>query len=69
MSIATLIDFTACLPLSLKQASAYMAETGSSTTDYLGHCQSNDKTIMHLLSGNFEGRSRDSRKDNAIATT
>ncbi|RYO95239.1 hypothetical protein DL764_007724 [Monosporascus ibericus] len=48
-STARLVEFLANLPLAVKQASAYMAKTGISTTKYLNYCQSSDKTMAELL--------------------
>ncbi len=64
-----LLDFLADLPLAIKQASAYISETGISTTKYLKHCQSTDKTLIQLMKKDFEDRSRYEGIGNAIATT
>ncbi|RYP06025.1 hypothetical protein DL765_009639 [Monosporascus sp. GIB2] len=68
-SAAGLLDFLADLPLAIKQASAYMARTGTTTARYLDHCRSSDKTMIKLLSRDFEDRSRYGCIGNAVATT
>ncbi|RYP33540.1 hypothetical protein DL767_004715 [Monosporascus sp. MG133] len=68
-STAGVLDFLADLPLAIKQASAYMARTGTTTARYLDHCRSSDKTMIKLLSKDFEDRGRYSSDKNAIATT
>ncbi|KAI0159859.1 hypothetical protein GGR52DRAFT_582588 [Hypoxylon sp. FL1284] len=68
-SITYLLGFLANLPLAIKQASAYMAKTGMSTSKYLQHCQSSDKTMVRLLSQDFEDRNRYKNINNPIATT
>ncbi|RYP18082.1 hypothetical protein DL767_009897 [Monosporascus sp. MG133] len=68
-STVRLVEFLANLPLAIKQASAYMAKTGISTTKYLNYCQSNDKIMAELLSKDFEDRNRYRDMNNPIATT
>ncbi|RYP79040.1 hypothetical protein DL771_000018 [Monosporascus sp. 5C6A] len=68
-STAGVLDFLADLPLAIKQASAYMARTGTTTARYLDHCRSSDKTMIKLLSKDFEDRGRYSSIRNAVATT
>ncbi|RYO95238.1 hypothetical protein DL764_007723 [Monosporascus ibericus] len=68
-STARLVKFLANLPLAIKQASAYMAKTGISTTKYLNYCQSSNKTMAKLLSKDFEDRGRYREMNNPIATT
>ncbi|KAI1382616.1 uncharacterized protein F4822DRAFT_100890 [Hypoxylon trugodes] len=68
-SITHLLGFLANLPLAIKQASAYMAKTGMLTSKYLQHCQSSDKTMVKLLSQDFEDRNRYKNINNPIATT
>lgn len=64
-----LLDFLADLPLAIKQASVYMARTGTTTARYLDHCRSSDMTVIKLLSQGFEDRSRYISVGNAVATT
>ncbi|KAI5460988.1 hypothetical protein BGZ63DRAFT_446076 [Mariannaea sp. PMI_226] len=68
-SMNGLLDFLADLPLAIRQASAFMARTGMSTTKYLGHCQSSDKKLIALLSEEFEDRGRYKNAKNPVATT
>ncbi|KAL7964914.1 hypothetical protein HDV63DRAFT_234690 [Trichoderma sp. SZMC 28014] len=68
-SLTSLLDFLAYLPLAIKQASAYMAKTGMATSRYLQHCRSSDKTMIKLLSKNFQDRGRYRGIENAVATT
>lgn len=68
-STSDLLEFLADLPLAIKQASAFMAQTGMTTTKYLGHCQSSDKTLIELLSKDFEDRGRYKGVRNPVATT
>ncbi len=64
-----LLEFLADLPLAIKQASAFMAQTGMTTTRYLSHCRSDDKTSIKLLSKDFGDRSRYTDIKNPITTT
>ncbi len=68
-STMDLLGFLADLPLAIKQASAYMAKTGMSTTRYFQHCQSSDENLIKLLSKEFEDRGRYRNIQNPIATT
>ncbi|RYP92365.1 hypothetical protein DL770_001567 [Monosporascus sp. CRB-9-2] len=68
-STAGLLKFLANLPLAIKQASAYIARTGISTTKYLNYCKSSDKMMAKLLSQDFEARGRYRDINNPIATT
>ncbi|KAM0520541.1 hypothetical protein ACHAPE_002935 [Trichoderma viride] len=68
-SLTSLLDFLACLPLAIKQASAYMAKTGMAISKYLQHCRSSDKKMIKLLSKDFEDRGRYRGIENAVATT
>ncbi|RYC80729.1 hypothetical protein BFJ63_vAg16388 [Fusarium oxysporum f. sp. narcissi] len=68
-SMTTLLDFLADLPLTFRQASSFMAKTGITTTAYLNHCQASDKTLIKLLSRNFEDRNRYKASDNLVAAT
>ncbi|KAH7215414.1 hypothetical protein DER44DRAFT_820271 [Fusarium oxysporum] len=68
-SITVLLDFLADLPLAIRQASSFMAKTGTTTTKYLSHCQASDKTLIKLLGRNFEDRNRYKASDNPVATT
>ncbi|KAB5581164.1 hypothetical protein GE09DRAFT_1256464 [Coniochaeta sp. 2T2.1] len=55
--------------LAIKQASAYMARTGTTTSRYLDHYRSSDKNLIKLLRKDFGDRSRYSSIGNAVATT
>ncbi|KAI6080516.1 hypothetical protein F4821DRAFT_55383 [Hypoxylon rubiginosum] len=66
---ARLLEFLTNLPLAIKQASAYMARTDMSASKYLQHCQSSDKTMVKLLSQDFEDRDRYKNINNPVATT
>ena len=68
-STTSLLDLLANLPLAIKQASAYMAKTGMSTTKYLDYCQLSDKNLIRLLSKAFEDRGRYKSIRNPVATT
>jgi tetratricopeptide (TPR) repeat protein len=68
-STTSLLDLLANLPLAIKQASAYMAKTGMSTTKYLNYCQLSDKNLIRLLSKAFEDRGRYKSIRNPVATT
>ncbi|KAI4599640.1 hypothetical protein KJ359_001737 [Pestalotiopsis sp. 9143b] len=57
------------LPLAIKQASAYMAKTRTTTATYLKYCLESDEKQMKLLSTGFEDLGRYSRETNPIATT
>ncbi|KAI2621788.1 hypothetical protein GGR54DRAFT_599830 [Hypoxylon sp. NC1633] len=68
-SIGRLLEFLAYLPLAIKQASAYLAKTDMSVSKYLHHCQSSDRTMVKLLSKDFEDRNRYKNMNNPVATT
>jgi tetratricopeptide (TPR) repeat protein/nucleoside phosphorylase len=68
-STTSLLDLLANLPLAIKQASAYMAKTGMSTTKYLDYCRLSDKNLIRLLSKAFEDRGRYKSIRNPVATT
>ncbi|KAI5460912.1 hypothetical protein BGZ63DRAFT_388024 [Mariannaea sp. PMI_226] len=68
-STSDLLEFLADLPLAIKQASAFMAQTGMTTTKYLEYCQSNNKTMVELLSKDFEDQGRYEGERNPVATT
>jgi len=68
-STADLAELLAYMPLAIRQASAYMAKTGISTTKYLEICQSGDKKMVNLLSQDFEDRRRYKAIENPVATT
>ncbi|KAI0428647.1 hypothetical protein F5Y09DRAFT_343467 [Xylaria sp. FL1042] len=69
-STIRLLQFLSNLPLAIKQASFYMAKTGMTTRQYLSHCESSDKTLIKLLSKDFEDRGRyKTLGSNPIATT
>ncbi|OWT42400.1 phosphorylase superfamily [Pochonia chlamydosporia 170] len=64
-----LLDFLTDLPLAIKQASAYMAETGITTARYLHHYRSSDKNMITLLSRDFKDQGRYQTMRNPVATT
>ncbi|KAK5290627.1 hypothetical protein LTR99_011028 [Exophiala xenobiotica] len=64
-----LLKLLAHLPLAIKQASAYMAKMGMSTTKYRQHCQASDQRLIELLSQENEYEGRYKGMSNAIATT
>jgi tetratricopeptide (TPR) repeat protein len=64
-----LLSFLTYLPLAIRQASAYMAETGMSITKYLRHCHSSDRTFIKLLSRDFVDLGRYESVENPVATT
>ncbi len=68
-STSTLLDFLTNLPLAIKQASAYMAKTGMTATQYLNHCQSGNERLIELLGKEFEDRGRYTSTQNPIAAT
>jgi tetratricopeptide (TPR) repeat protein len=68
-STAQLLDLLADLPLAIRQASAYMDQTGLTATKYLDHCRSSDKRFIELLSTDFADRGRYKAAQNPIATT
>ncbi|KAH7158310.1 hypothetical protein DER46DRAFT_626845 [Fusarium sp. MPI-SDFR-AT-0072] len=64
-----LLDFLADLPLTIKQASAYINNTGISIARYLQYYQSSDKRLIKLLSKDFEVRGCYNHNTNAVAMT
>lgn len=68
-STRSLLELLTNLPIAIKQASAYMARTGMSTTTYLQHCQSSDETLIRLLSQETEYQGRYKGMNSAIAST
>ncbi|KAI6082449.1 hypothetical protein F4821DRAFT_215546 [Hypoxylon rubiginosum] len=68
-SVTCLLEFLTNLPLAIKQASTYLAKTGMPASKYLQHCQSSDKTMVKLLSQDFEDRDRYKNINNPVATT
>ncbi|KAK7915344.1 hypothetical protein LTR80_012194, partial [Exophiala xenobiotica] len=68
-TMTALLELLAYLPLAIKQASAYMAKTGMTTTRYLHHCRSSDQRLIKLLSQETEYQGRYRGICNAIATT
>lgn len=64
-----LLDCLAHLPLAIKQASAYMAETGISTSKYLQYYRESDQERIELLGRDFADRGRYPGTTNAISTT
>ncbi|KAJ4299611.1 hypothetical protein N0V90_004857 [Kalmusia sp. IMI 367209] len=68
-TMAELLEFVAYLPLAIKQASAYMDQTGMSMARYLELCQSSNKTFVKLLGKQFEDLGRYKTIQNSIATT
>jgi tetratricopeptide (TPR) repeat protein len=68
-STTALLELLAHLPLAIKQASAYMAKMGMSTTKYLQHCRASDQKLIKLLSQETEYQGRYKGISNAVATT
>ena len=68
-SIVGLLEFLANLPLAIRQATAFLAKTGFTTEKYLGYCHSSNKTVIDLLSRDFEDRGRYDQVQNPVATT
>ncbi|OAA63371.1 Heterokaryon incompatibility [Niveomyces insectorum RCEF 264] len=64
-----LLDFLADLPLAIRQASAYMTQTGMTAAKYLAYCQKDEEHTIALLSKGFADRGRYKTGDNAIAKT
>ncbi|KAH7170910.1 P-loop containing nucleoside triphosphate hydrolase protein [Dactylonectria macrodidyma] len=64
-----LLKFLTYLPLAIRQASAFTAQTGMTTTKYLGHCESSNNTLVRLLSKTFEDRRRNDARRNPITMT
>lgn len=64
-----LLELLAYLPLAIKQASAYMARTGLSTSKYLKYYRESDESQIKFLSEDFEDRHRYGEIANPIATT
>ena len=67
-----LLEVLTYLPLAIKQASAFIFETGCTVSRYLHICQSSDKNFIQLLSENYEDRHRsedDAQDLNPVATT
>lgn len=64
-----LLDFLDDLPLAIKQAAAYMTETGISATKYLNFCRSSPKNLTRLISNDFEDQYRYREIENPVATT
>ncbi|KAF7118673.1 hypothetical protein CNMCM5793_008211 [Aspergillus hiratsukae] len=54
--VKSLVVFLEKLPLAIKQASAYIAKTRMPVARYLDHCRSSDKTLIKLLTKDFEDR-------------
>ncbi|PWY81718.1 TPR-like protein [Aspergillus sclerotioniger CBS 115572] len=68
-SVESLLDLLVCLPLAIKQAAAYMGETGVSVAQYLQFCRSSDKAQARLISKDFGDQYRYTEIENPIATT
>ncbi|KAI0864359.1 hypothetical protein F4860DRAFT_441662 [Xylaria cubensis] len=66
---AELLESLAYLPLAIKQASAYMDQTGITMRRYLELCRSNDETFLKLLGKEFEDYGRYKGSQNPVATT
>jgi tetratricopeptide (TPR) repeat protein/nucleoside phosphorylase len=64
-----LLDCLAHLPLAIKQASAYMTETGISTSTYLQYYRESDQERIELLGRDFDDRGRYPGTMNAMTTT
>ncbi|KAI2626756.1 hypothetical protein GGR54DRAFT_629122 [Hypoxylon sp. NC1633] len=68
-STTALLDLLANLPLAIRQASAYMFENGTSTTQYLSYCRSSNDHMVELLSEDFQDRGRYETSKNPVAMT
>ncbi|KAK3382112.1 hypothetical protein B0T24DRAFT_660893 [Lasiosphaeria ovina] len=68
-SATDLLDLLADLPLAIKQASAYMDQTGITTMRYLEHCRSSDADLIKILGKDFEDKGRYKSTQNPVATT
>ncbi|KAI0552385.1 purine and uridine phosphorylase [Xylaria curta] len=68
-STEQLLGYLGYLPLAIRQASAYMARTGITTTTYLKYCRSSDKSQLRMLSQDFEDRHRYAHGANNIIAT
>ncbi len=68
-SMEKLVAFLDNLPLAIRQASAYMAEMGISAAKYLSYCQDSDKTLVRLLSKDFDDQGRYQNIQNPVVTT
>ncbi|GFF48135.1 hypothetical protein IFM46972_08475 [Aspergillus udagawae] len=67
--LKNLIIFLEKLPLAIKQASAYIAKTRMPVAKYLDHCKSSNKTLIKLLSKDFEDRGRYKGTEHPVAMT
>ncbi|CAH0058006.1 unnamed protein product [Clonostachys solani] len=68
-STSDLLDILMDLPLAIRQAAAYMAQTRISASQYVQHCQSSEARLIKLLSKDFNDRGRYKTSLNPIATT
>ncbi|KAH8683637.1 P-loop containing nucleoside triphosphate hydrolase protein, partial [Ilyonectria robusta] len=68
-STAELLEVLTDLPLAIKQASAYMDQTQTTTTRYLELCRSSDANLVELLSKDFDDHGRYGNIQNPVATT
>lgn len=68
-STAELLEVLTDLPLAIKQASAYMDQTQTTTTRYLELCRSSDANLVELLSRDFDDHGRYGNIQNPVATT
>jgi tetratricopeptide (TPR) repeat protein len=64
-----LLDFFAYLPLAIKQAAAYMDQTGMSMKRYLELCRSSDRTFVTLHGKDFEDQGRYKGARNPVIAT
>ncbi|KAK7749758.1 hypothetical protein SLS53_000337, partial [Cytospora paraplurivora] len=69
LSMNTLLDILADLPLAIKQAAAYMLSKKVTIPKYLEYCQTSDSALIKLLSRDFEDRGRYKTVKNPIVTT
>ncbi|KAL6414269.1 kinesin light chain [Ilyonectria robusta] len=68
-STTDLLEVLTDLPLAIKQASAYMDQTQTTTTRYLELCRSSDANLVELLSKDFDDHGRYGNMQNPVATT
>ncbi|OHW99554.1 kinesin light chain, partial [Colletotrichum incanum] len=69
-STAQLVEHLTCLPLAIRQASAYMGSNKNVTVSkYLGYCKCSNDKLVKLLSKDFDDQDRYETTQNPVATT